>query len=506
MYSLGSSSSEEESEIETKTSTKPETAQTEENNDSDTENNNGFTVVTRKKRVPPIIIDESMNTPKLLKELSEKTGNKLNCKSINSHNDQIKEICSSQTKKRKILSEEEYTEQLEKIVTRDFFPDLPKLKAQNAYLDAMAKGDVARIQEIQLAYRLTDSTRSKIYSERSTGGSPITFETPEIKRADSPSRSESDVNNSATVVPEKNHPTLDQFLGETTSEDNASFQSVMERSEARHQQKYPWLYKDEGEEQKKVTDMLALPTSEPEFKKPELVTWAYKNRNALMYVPDGAPLTVEERLAQGRREILHAGTRFENGAPFAADAHKEAIVEAAAHHAKLKEGRVGIDGKEIQPQESPQVNGYGFVGTPLPQPGVSDTPILTWGEIEGTPFRLDGGDTPLPQTPSGQQFKMPQPSARERIAHSLADKVAKKHRKIQTPRSPSLRLSSSSALERLQSMSPAAQRLACAKLGVQRASDRALRASYSPSPLRTPLTPTPKAVTPKGRPKASDFF
>ncbi|GFS70475.1 hypothetical protein NPIL_692481 [Nephila pilipes] len=63
------SSSEEEREIETNTSTKPETAQTEENNDSDIENNNGFTVVTRKKRVPPIIIDESMNTPELLKEL-----------------------------------------------------------------------------------------------------------------------------------------------------------------------------------------------------------------------------------------------------------------------------------------------------------------------------------------------------------------------------------------------------------------------------------------------------
>ncbi|PRD21891.1 UNVERIFIED_CONTAM: Dgcr14 [Trichonephila clavipes] len=200
------------------------------------------------------------------------------------------------------------------------------------------------------------------------GGSPATFDTPELKRVDSPSRTESDVGNSAPVVSEKNHLTLDQFLGETTSEDNASFQSVMEKSDARHQQKYPWLYKNEEEEQKKVTDMLALST-EPEFKKPEPVTWAYKNRNALMYVPDGAPLTIEERLAQGHREIHHSGTRFENGAPFAADAHKEAIVEAAAHHAKLKEGRVGIDGKEIQPQESPQVNGYGFVGTPLPQPG-----------------------------------------------------------------------------------------------------------------------------------------
>lgn len=61
--------------------------------------------------------------------------------------------------------------------------------------------------------------------------------------------------------------------------------------------------------------------------------------------------------------------------------------------------------------------------------GVTDTPIMTWGEIEGTPFRLDGSDTPLPQNPSGQQFKIPNLSAREKIALSLADKVAKKHRK-----------------------------------------------------------------------------
>lgn len=54
---------------------------------------------------------------------------------------------------------------------------------------------------------------------------------------------------------------------------------------------------------------------------------------------------------------------------------------------------------------------------------------MTWGEIEGTPFRLDGSDTPLPQNPNGQQFKIPNLSARERIALSLADKVAKKHRK-----------------------------------------------------------------------------
>ncbi|GIY48106.1 splicing factor ESS-2 homolog [Caerostris darwini] len=433
-----------------------------------------------------------------------------NCQSVISYtNSKI----HSQKKTKKILTEEEYTEKMEKIITRDFFPDLPKLKAQNAYLDAMAKGDIARIQEIQMAYRLTDSTRSKMQSERSTVFTPATFETPDIKQMDSPSRTEeTEVSQSAPT--EKLEKSLDQFLNNTTSEDNASFQVVMERSEHAHKQKYPWLYKDEETESKKVTDMLSPPTAAIEFKKPELAMWTYKNKNALMYVPDGVELTAEERLALGRKEIKHKNTHFEGGAPFAGDAHKEAIAEAAALQAKMKEGKVGIDGKEILPEESPQVNGYGFVGTPLPQPGVNDTPLMTWGEIEGTPFRLDGGDTPLPQNLSGQQFKIPQPSARERIAHSLADKVAKKHRKNPSGKSPyQMRSPSCSPMttqERLLSMSPAARRLACAKLGVQWGSDRALRASYSPSPVRKPstplLTPSPVPSSKPKRHKASDFF
>ncbi|KAF8788696.1 Splicing factor ESS-2 like protein [Argiope bruennichi] len=399
---------------------------------------------------------------------------------------QMKDMVVSNPKRKakKILSEEDYTEQMEKIITRDFFPDLPKLKAQNAYLDAMEKGDIARIQEIQLAYRLTDSTRSKIQSERSAVFTPSTFETPEIKPIDSPSRAESEINLPiSTEKPEKCQASLDKFLGETTSEDNASFQQLMERSDEAHRQKYPWLYKDEKEESKKVTNMLALPSSEPEFKKPELVTWAYKNKNALMYIPDGVELTAEERLAVGQKEINHSGTRFEGGAPFAAEAHKEALAEAAAHQAKMKEGKVGIDGKEILPNESPQVNGYGFVGTPLPEPAVNETPLAYLG-------------------------------VKSRV-HHFASESGGRRRPRPRPTQPSMRLSGSmTPQERLQSMSPAAQRLACTKLGIQRNSDLALRASYSPSPLRTPKTPlglaTPSPVpSPKNQPKrlkASDFF
>lgn len=79
--------------------------------------------------------------------------------------------------------------------------------------------------------------------------------------------------------------------------------------------------------------------------------------------------------------------------------------DAASVQALNQQGRIGADGKEILPMPSPQVNGYGFVGTPSPAPGVDASPLMTWGEIEGTPFRLDASDTPIPKS-AGPSFKV----------------------------------------------------------------------------------------------------
>ena len=59
--------------------------------------------------------------------------------------------------------------------------------------------------------------------------------------------------------------------------------------------------------------------------------------------------------------------------------------------------------------------------------GVDASPLMTWGSIEGTPFRLDGGDTPITATP-GPTFKMPEPKNRDQLGLALADKVNRKHR------------------------------------------------------------------------------
>ena len=45
-----------------------------------------------------------------------------------------------------------YFQNLEKIIVRDFYPDLPKLQAQAEYLDALKNNDVVKLRQIQIKY------------------------------------------------------------------------------------------------------------------------------------------------------------------------------------------------------------------------------------------------------------------------------------------------------------------------------------------------------------------
>lgn len=49
---------------------------------------------------------------------------------------------------------------------------------------------------------------------------------------------------------------------------------------------------------------------------------------------------------------------------------------------------------------------------------------MTWGELEGTPLRLDA--TPI-ATP-GPTFKIPEPPRREQLGHQLVEEINKQYR------------------------------------------------------------------------------
>lgn len=148
------------------------------------------------------------------------------------------------------------------------------------------------------------------------------------------------------------------------------------------------------------TDRLALPDIEKQAAitngQAGVDTWKYKTRNALMYIPEGEDYSAAELVDLKKkkpRKILHENTRFKDN-PWNSLKSKEAMKQAATEKAIMHSGKIGHDGKEVEAGLTPRVNGYGFVATPSPAPGVEDSPFMTWGEIEGTPFQLTN-ETPL---------------------------------------------------------------------------------------------------------------
>lgn len=224
----------------------------------------------------------------------------------------------------------------------------------------------------------------------------------------------------------------------------------------------------------------------------------------------GAKLTPAEKIEQAKhvRAIQHTNTRFESD-PFTISNGTVTRVATPARPNALLRPQIDIDGKEIKRTETPQVAGYGFVVTPSPMPGAygDESPMMTWGQIEGTPFCLDAGNETPRVTSGGPSFKIAEPPPRERLAMELVEKNAAQHRKKKSEALETINRNFASTSTNKQSkdllvssMSPAAQRLLSNRLGIQRSqsTNSQRHTALTPSPVvragalagdRTPKTP-----------------
>ena len=216
----------------------------------------------------------------------------------------------------------------------------------------------------------------------------------------------------AGEAPLPDNLSLNSFLGRFTSEDNAAFEQLQEEARERHREKLRSLGRDEGAHNAKVDLALALPSATVQMaaiaaasisddkggpsggEADKLITWRYATRNAVMFDPEGAPLTTEEsaRLKLSQPVIRHENTRF-RARPFSVLPRQTPVAGAGQTNKQnqaLLSGKIGVDGKEASAGgATPAVNGFKYVAstpTLAPGSGIPESPLMTWGEYKNINF------------------------------------------------------------------------------------------------------------------------
>lgn len=149
-------------------------------------------------------------------------GEKLEAAAVAATNRQFQTTPQSQP--RSILTEEEYTDTLTHIVTRDYFPSIPSLRRDNAILEARSRGDVATAVAVRRAARKEETETERDWHENM-----------QEEKVD------------ATVSFRKRprplkHETITGFHARVTSEDTAEFEANQERERRELQARLEVVY------------------------------------------------------------------------------------------------------------------------------------------------------------------------------------------------------------------------------------------------------------------------
>lgn len=303
----------------------------------------------------------------------------------------------------KTLTEEDYTSAISTIIERDFYPDLSEMRLQSKYLDAVEEGNPIRIATA--ARKLTHKVGG-IEGDREG-------ETEEERRE-------------RILKEDVKGMRLDMFQAKYTSEDNESFNALVDEQNEKNREKYAWKYNgnkmlskqeflieqkrvlllEDGTEQVVVTGEKDTSKEGEDGWSKEIQTWKWTPQNVLMNPHPG----IEDQFdpSQGQKLIRHQNTAIPS--PSIPSGRTPAPSPSPSTVQDAIEGRIRAN--------TPKVNGYSFISTPTPSE--LGAPKMTWGELSSTPVRLSGGEAEAPSP-----FRLAEPTEREKLARKLAEKAQK---------------------------------------------------------------------------------
>ena len=230
---------------------------------------------------------------------------------------------------------------------------------------------------------------------------------------------------------------LDMFQAKYTSEDNESFNALLDEQNAKEREKYAWKFNGNKKptkqqfaiEQKKILlladgtapddiQITGERTNDQDVWSKEIETWKWNPMNVLMNPHPGLEEQVDP--SQGQKVIRHTNTRIPSpplptGKTPAPSPSMSTIADAIAGRSSRA--------------DTPKVNGYSFVSTP--KPSDLGPPKMTWGSVSAIPTS-SAGEKPSP-------FRIPDVPAREKLARKLAEKAQKNITARQRAYTPSLR-------------------------------------------------------------------
>ena len=307
------------------------------------------------------------------------------------------------------LKEDHYAEVVDSLIERDYFPDLPSLRLQHGLAVAERRGDHHAAAEFR--HRLAAMTPATPLVSKPA----VVTEDGDKSATSKDQRLEVSLVDGSSRVLDLAGTTLDKFQARYTSEDNASFEKLIEKDKSKRRQKESWVEDAERKHNQNVGS-IRLAVQDGEQLQGQLQLGNHDARSVMYFQHKHDPKGTKQHARNVEVSVNRHNTRFASGT--------ERDVNTKNHDMAPGDTDV-ISGSQQDHTTATTSPKYRTLATPVIDPAnAGASPLMTYGTVVSTPLLLNDQDS----KDSGNIFKIPEASSRDELAHKMASRALHQRR------------------------------------------------------------------------------